>query len=98
MGSRIQEMHACVHETRARIDGKAVVFFGMDKKTRLISLSFRRLIAPAQKIDRVDGTRGLSRVLPDLVVAAAAEVVDATRNHRRLDGKTLSAIASRHAP
>jgi hypothetical protein len=31
---------------------------------------------------------------PDLVVAAVAEVVDATRNHRRLDGTTLSAIAS----
>ena len=31
---------------------------------------------------------------PDLVVAALAEVVDATRNHRRLDGTTLSAIAS----
>jgi len=35
---------------------------------------------------------------PDLVVAAVAEVVDAVRNHRRLDGTTLSAIASRPPP
>ncbi|HXX67046.1 MAG TPA: alpha/beta hydrolase, partial [Polyangiaceae bacterium] len=57
-----------------------------------------RLSSNSLQIVAANGGHLIQVDVPDLVVAAVAEVVDASRNHRRLHGTTLSAIASRPAP